>query len=170
MKEIRDQTISDPETAIEIVSDIFGSYELPPDLVAKVAEHLSISPMLPSFLMNFYHTLQEPSGSRALLCALTIALGYFIGGFMPLLPYFFVGPHDAFVALRWSIATMAVALFLFGYGKTCFLSGWLGKRSLRRGLVGGAQMVLVGGVAAGSAMGLVKGFQILAGSSDQNDS
>jgi VIT1/CCC1 family predicted Fe2+/Mn2+ transporter len=125
--------------------------------------------MLPSFLMNFHHTLPEPSESRAVLCALTIALGYFIGGFVPLVPYFFVGPHDAFVALRWSIATMVIALFLFGYGKTCFVSGWRGKRNVRGGLVGGAQMVLVGGVAAGSAMGLVKGFQLLASSSDDND-
>lgn len=122
--------------------------------------------MLPSFLMNFHHTMQEPSDSRAFFCALTIALGYFVGGFVPLLPYFFVGPHAAFVALRWSIATMAVALFLFGYGKTCFVSGWNGKRNVRRGLVGGMQMVLVGGAAAGSAMALVKGFQLWASSSD----
>lgn len=112
--------------------------------------------------MNFHHTLPEPSDSRAVLCALTIAMGYFIGGFVPLLPYFFVGPTDAFVALRWSIATMVIALFAFGYGKTCFVSGWKGRRNVRRGFIGGAQMVLVGGVAAGSAMGLVKGFQYLA--------
>ncbi|KAJ6166751.1 Vacuolar iron transporter cccA [Penicillium chermesinum] len=120
-------------------------------------------PELPSFLMNFHHTLPEPSGSRAVICAITIALGYFIGGFVPLLPYFFVGPTDAYLALKWSIATMAVALFIFGYGKTCFVSGWKGRRNIRKGVVGGLQMVLVGGVAAGSAMGLVKGFQLLAG-------
>lgn len=62
---------------------------------------------------------------------------------------------------------MVVALFLFGYGKTCFVSGWKGSRNVRRGLIGGLQMVLVGGVAAGSAMGLVKGFQLMAsGGSD----
>lgn len=124
--------------------------------------------MLPSFLMNFHHTLPEPSDSRALICALTIAFGYFLGGFVPLLPYFFVGPNDAFLALRWSIATMAVALFIFGYGKTCFVSGWKGSRNCKRGLVGGLQMVLVGGVAAGSAMGLVKGFSMLAESSSDD--
>lgn len=88
---------------------------------------------------------------------------------MPLLPYFFVGGNEAFVALKWSIATMVVALFAFGYGKTCFVSGWKGKRNVRRGLIGGAQMVLVGGVAAGSAMGLVKGFQFLAEESGGGD-
>lgn len=162
LKETESQTMTDPSGMTDTISDIFAPYELPPHLVSELTRHLSTSPMLPSFLMNFHHTLQEPSGSRALICALTIALGYFIGGFVPLLPYFFVGPHDAFVALRWSIATMVVALFIFGYGKTCFVSGWKGRRNVRRGLIGGLQMVLVGGVAAGSAMGLVKGFQLLA--------
>lgn len=83
---------------------------------------------------------------------------------MPLLPYFFVGPHDAFIALRWSIATMVVTLFLFGYGKTCYVSGWKGASNIRRGVIGGVQMVIVGGLAAGSAMALVKLFQALADS------
>ncbi|KAG2412357.1 hypothetical protein HFD88_009914 [Aspergillus terreus] len=162
LKETQTQTMTDPDSVADTVSDIFASYDLPPALVAELTRHLSDSPKLPDFLMNFHHTLQEPSGSRAVICAVTIAMGYFIGGFVPLLPYFFVGPHDAFVALGWSIATMVVALFLFGYGKTCFVSGWKGARNVRRGLIGGCQMVLVGGVAAGSAMGLVKAFQLLA--------
>ncbi|EIT76870.1 VIT family-domain-containing protein [Aspergillus flavus] len=167
LKETESQTMTDPAGVTDTISDIFAPYDLPPHLVSELTRHLSTSPMLPSFLMNFHHTLQEPSGSRAFICALTIALGYFIGGFIPLLPYFFVGPNDAFIALRWSIATMVVALFLFGYGKTCFVSGWKGSRNVRRGLIGGLQMVLVGGVAAGSAMGLVKGFQLMAsGGSD----
>lgn len=49
------------------------------------------------------------------------------------------------------------------------MSGWKGSRNCRRGLIGGFQMVLVGGVAAGSAMGLVKGFSMLASSSDGGD-
>ncbi|KAJ5155406.1 Vacuolar iron transporter cccA [Penicillium capsulatum] len=162
LKDTQTQTMTDPASVSTTISEIFEPYELPSDMVAQLTNHLSASPMLPSFLMNFQHTLPEPSESRAVICALTIALGYFIGGFVPLVPYFFVGPHDAFVALRWSIATMALALFLFGYGKTCFVCGWRGRRNIRKGLVGGFQMVLVGGVAAGSAMGLVKAFQLLA--------
>lgn len=154
--------MTDPASVSTTITDIFEPYELPSELVAQLTSHLAASPMLPSFLMNFQHTLPEPSESRAVICALTIALGYFIGGFVPLLPYFFVGPHDAFIALRWSIATMVVALFLFGYGKTCFVSGWKGRTNVRKGFVGGLQMVLVGGIAAGSAMGLVKAFQMMA--------
>ncbi|KKK14120.1 hypothetical protein ARAM_006073 [Aspergillus rambellii] len=163
-KKTEKQIVTEPESVADTVEEIFAPYELPPQLVSELTRHLSASPMLPSFLMNFHHTLEEPSSSRAVTCALTIALGYFVGGFVPLLPYFFVGPHDAFVALGWSIATMVVALFLFGYSKTCFVSGWKGARNVRRGLIGGLQMVLIGGIAAGSAMGLVKGFQALANS------
>ncbi|RAH67764.1 VIT1/CCC1 transporter family protein [Aspergillus aculeatinus CBS 121060] len=162
LKETKKEIQNDPASVTDTIADVFAPYDLPSELVGELTRHLSTSPMLPSFLMNFHHTVQEPSGSRAWVCALTIALGYFIGGFVPLLPYFFVGPHGAFYALQWSIATMVVALFLFGYGKTCFVSGWKGSRNIRRGLIGGLQMVLVGGVAAGSAMGLVKGFQMLA--------
>lgn len=158
--------MTDPASVSTTIEEIFEPYELPAELVSQLTSHLSASPLLPSFLMNFHHTLPEPSGSRAVICALTIALGYFIGGFVPLLPYFFVGPRDAFVALRWSIATMVIALFLFGYGKTCFVSGWSGRRNVRKGVIGGFQMVLVGGVAAGSAMGLVKAFQLLANGSE----
>lgn len=162
LKKTCHQTATDPETTGTLISDIFAPYELPPQLVSDLTSHLADSPNLPSFLMNFHHTLPEPSGSRALTCALTIALGYFIGGFVPLIPYFFVGPEDAFHALAWSAATMVVALFVFGYGKTCFVSGWTGRGDVLRGLFGGAQMVVVGGVAAGAAMGLVKLFQLLA--------
>ncbi|OKL58760.1 hypothetical protein UA08_05578 [Talaromyces atroroseus] len=162
LKKTREQTLTDFDATTTIIADIFEPYDLPAQIVSDLTKHLIDSPKLSSFLMNFHHTLPEPSGSRAVTCALTIALGYFIGGFVPLVPYFFVGPQDAFSALKWSIATMAVALFLFGYCKTCFVSGWKGRENVKGGVYGGVQMVIVGGVAAGAAMGLVKLFQTLA--------
>jgi hypothetical protein len=54
-----------------------------------------------------------------------------------------------------------VALFLFGYSKTCFVCGWRGKRNVMKGLWGAGQMVLVGSAAAGAAMGLVRLFDKL---------
>ncbi|KAK9321067.1 VIT family-domain-containing protein [Lipomyces orientalis] len=169
LKETREQAVVHPSSTAAMISDIFDPYDLPSTLVADLAAHISQSPNLPYFLMKFHHALPEPSESRAITCAITIALGYFVGGFVPLLPYFFVGPHEAFYALRWSVATMVVALFLFGYGKTCFVSGWRGSQNIRRGVIGGLQMVLVGGLAAGSAMVLVKAFQSLASSGSPDD-
>ncbi|KAK9365290.1 VIT family-domain-containing protein [Lipomyces kononenkoae] len=161
LKQTREQTVTDLSSTAAIISDIFAPYDVPSTIVADLTAYLSVSPNLDSFLMTFYHTLPEPSESRALNCALTIALGYFVGGFVPLVPYFFVGPHEALCALRWSISVMVVFLFLFGYGKTCLVSGWRGQQNIRSGIIGGIQMVVVGGIAAGSAMALVKAFQVL---------
>ena len=109
--------------------------------------------------MRFEHTLPESTHSRAFTCALTIALGYFLGGFIPLLPYIFVNQNEVDLGLYWSIGIMAVALFVFGYVKTCFVAGWTGGRRVLGGIRGGVEMVVVGGVAAGAAMGLVVAFE-----------
>lgn len=109
--------------------------------------------------MHFQHTLPEPASCRAMTCALTIALGYFVGGFVPLLPYFFVTKTQVTLALCWSIGIMLMALFVFGYVKTCFVVGWRGRAYVLQGLIGGVQMVVVGSAAAGAAMGVVKAFK-----------
>jgi VIT1/CCC1 family predicted Fe2+/Mn2+ transporter len=93
----------------------------------------------------------------------TIALAYFLGGLIPLLPYLCVGENEVLLGLYISIAVMAVALFSFGYVKTCIVTGWEGARCVRMGLFGGVQMMVVGGAAAGAAMGLVKAFDGMGG-------
>lgn len=108
--------------------------------------------------MHFQHMLPPPSSSRATTCALTIAFGYFVGGFIPLLPYMFVPQSHVLLGLYWSIGIMIVALFIFGYVKTCFVAGWRGWRAIGKGTRGGAEMVIVGSLAAGAAMGLVVAF------------
>ncbi len=154
----RDLIATTPTSVCTSISAIFEPYDLPCSTVDVFTMHLSESPKLLDFLMHFEHALPEPAGSRALTCALTIALGYFIGGFVPLLPYFFVHNDQVTLGLCWSIAIMVIALFVFGYAKTCFISGWSGRRNVLQGMLGGGQMVVVGSVAAGAAMGLVKAF------------
>ena len=51
---------------------------------------------------------------------------------------------------------MIVALCSFGYVRTCAVRGWSGGSCVLAGVRGAREMVIVGGVAAGSAMGLVK--------------
>jgi len=159
LDQTRSLVATNPPAVAETVSEIFTSYDLPPALVSQLSEHFTRSPHAPSFLMRFSHQLHEPASSRALTCALTIALGYFVGGFVPLLPYFFVaGENAVYKGLVWSIGIMVMALFGFGYVKTCLNSGWSGWRNFWSGVKGGGEMVVVGGVAAGAAMGLVKAF------------
>lgn len=155
----------DPHSTCNMISSVFSEFDVPQTVVDDLTMHLSKSPRLPDFLMRFHHSLAESPSSRAFVCALTIGLAYFFGGLVPLLPYFFVPGDRIDIALGCSIGTMIAALFVFGYTKTCFVSGWRGSRNAWKGTIGGVQMVVVGSVAAGSAMGLVKAFNALASDS-----
>lgn len=147
-----------PFAAAESVRDTFAEFDLPPVLVDDLVAHLTKSPKLLPFLMQFHHNMPEAAPSRAIVCAMTIAGGYFLGGFIPLLPYFLVPRSEVLMALYYSLGVMVIALFAFGYGKTCFVTGWRGKTNAWKGTKGGLQMVIVGGIAAGCAMGLVRLF------------
>lgn len=153
-----DEVARTPSAAATSISEVFAPFELPQNLTDDLAFHLAKSPHLTQFLMNFQHNLPEPAGSRAITCALTIAAGYFLGGFIPLIPYFLVPRTEVLLALYISLGVMALCLFIFGYVKTCFVSGWKGSRNIMDGTKGGLQMVVVGGLAAGCAMGLVRLF------------
>ncbi|KAH8897013.1 putative calcium transporter [Thozetella sp. PMI_491] len=163
-KETRSQTQAlvktNPKAAEARVRNVFSQYSLPPSTLDDLTTHMTRSPLLVDFLMQFQHCAEEPPSSRAFVSAMTIAMGYFFGGLLPLAPYFFV--QDLMMGLWISVAVMAVTLFLFGYCKTCVVTGWSGSRCVLKGVSGGVQMVIVGGAAAGAAMGLVKFFDGLA--------
>lgn len=159
------QISEDPCSVAEGIREVFAPFAVPEKTLNDLTAHLSASPRLVDFVMQFQHGEQEPASSRALTSALTIALGYFLGGMLPLAPYFFVGEEDLFLGLYVSVGVMAVALFAFGYAKTCIVSGWKGSRCVWQGCSGGLQMVVVGGAAAGAAMGLVKAFDSIADAS-----
>jgi VIT1/CCC1 family predicted Fe2+/Mn2+ transporter len=154
--------ISNPASALADIKDTFAAYDIPQPILDDLTSYLAKSSKLSDFLMHFHHHVSEPASSRAFTCALTIALGYFFGGFFPLLPYFFVGNDGILVALCWSIGSMVLALFSFGYVKTCFVQGWTGRSNVIKGIYGGFQMTFIGSLATGMAMALVKGFDSLA--------
>jgi VIT1/CCC1 family predicted Fe2+/Mn2+ transporter len=154
----KEEVATSPSAAAASISEVLAPFELPHTLTDDLSLHLLKSPHLVQFLMHFQHTLPEPASSRAMTCALTIAAGYFFGGFIPLLPYFLVPRTEVLLALYWSLGVMALCLFIFGYTKTCFVSGWKGTKNTWEGTKGGLQMMVVGGIAAGCAMGLVRLF------------
>jgi len=155
----RDLMVASPKCVSEAIFDIFTPYNIPISTVNDLTKSLAESPQLLDFLMHFGHVLPEPSGSRPLTCALTIAAGYFIGGLIPLLPYIVVDRHEVILALYWSIVIMFGALFVFGYAKTGITGGWNGRGRVVKGIKAGFQMVIVGGVAAGASMALVRAFE-----------
>ncbi|KAL2803050.1 VIT family-domain-containing protein [Aspergillus granulosus] len=146
---------SSPSETAAIVYDIFAAHGVPDDAIAPINASLHASPdRLREFLIHFHHKESEPDCNQAWTSAITLALGYFIGGFIPLIPYFIV--NQVLVALYCSVAVMAVTLLVFGYIKTGVVRGWAGKENIFAGVRGGLQMVVVGGVAAGAAIGLVR--------------
>ncbi|KEZ42991.1 Vacuolar iron transporter [Scedosporium apiospermum] len=155
---------NDPVSVHSDIRDVFKPFELDRSDLESLVDHLAASPKVVDFLMQFHHCSLEPPTNRAFTSAFTIAMGYFLGGFIPLLPYFFV--DQVFHGLYISVGVMALALFVFGYVKTCVVCGWRGAHRVLQGIYGGLQMVVIGGVAAGSAMGLVMAFNHISDSSD----
>lgn len=108
--------------------------------------------LMVDFIIRYGKGLEEPAENRQLQSALTIGGGYFAGGFVPLLPYFFV--HKVGTGLGLSVILMTITLFWFGYIKAQISMSdncTLGKK-----ISEGIQMVAVGGVAAGAAWFFVK--------------
>lgn len=156
-----------PVKTASLVHEILSPFALSDSTIAETTTTLQQNPKtLVRFLMNFHHKESAPDASRAYTCALTLALGYFCGGFVPLVPYFCVGPEEVITALIWSASVMAVTLFLFGYVKTCVVRGsWFSRSDIFAGVGSGCQMCLVGLVAAGAAVLLVRGIEGVGGDS-----
>lgn len=146
---------NDPQETSSIVRETFAPYGLSDVAIEDITRDLHASQdRLCEFLLTFHHRETEPDCNQAWISAITLALGYFIGGFIPLIPYFIVS--QVMVALYWSICVMAITLLVFGYVKTCVVRGWSGRDNVLAGVRGGVQMCCVGGVAAGAAIGLVR--------------
>ncbi len=142
-----DETVKFPDIEKKEVTDILTNYGLPKAKSAPVVEALSHDQKRwVDFMMRFELGLEEPDPHRAGQSALTIALSYVAGGFIPLAPYFFIS--DVPNALTVSVVVTLMALFLFGYFK--------GRVTGLNPLKGGLQTVLVGGLAAGAAFLLAR--------------
>src|ERR1700692_4920555 len=101
----------------EEIYEIFEQYSVPRAAATPVLEALKQNPTAwVDFMMRFELGLEEPAANRAHRSALTIALSYIAGGFVPLLPYMLVpqGPDAALEALKLSVLITLVALGLFG--------------------------------------------------------
>lgn len=103
-----------------MVRETFSPYGLSDSAVADITRDLHASQdRLLEFLLAFHHREMAPDCNQAWTSAITLALGYFIGGFIPLIPYFIV--QQITIALYWSIGVMAITLLVFGYVKTLSL-------------------------------------------------
>jgi predicted membrane protein (TIGR00267 family) len=100
-------------------------------------------------MMDFELRLPEPDAGRAWSSALTMGLSYFVGGLIPMLPYFFM--RRAEQALLVSVVITVVILLVFG-----FLKNWVAIRTRKAGVWGAVQTLIVGALAAGTSYAIVR--------------
>jgi len=136
-----------PEMEAAEVADVFRSYGLNDETVAAVVQGIREDrTRWVDFMMRFELGLEKPDPRRARNSALTIALSYMAGGFVPLAPYFFFrSVHQALIG---SVVVTLLALLVFGYTK--------GRFTTSRPLRSAWQTALVGGLAASAAFAIAK--------------
>ncbi|KAG1796998.1 VIT family-domain-containing protein [Suillus plorans] len=105
---------------------------------------------LTPFLLKFGEGMEEISIRRVYSSALTIGLGYLVGGIIPLIPYFFV--PQAHVALVYSCIVTGIVLLIFGAVKSRVTGAGQGVGGY---IWGAVSTLLVGGTAAAAAFALV---------------
>lgn len=136
------ETVELPDIETEEVAKVFRDYGLSEAQMAPIVTAItSDQKRWVNFMMRFELGLEEPDPSRAGRSAGTIAASYIVGGLVPLTPYILM--NDVVSALWVSVGVTLLALFVFGSIKGYFT----GVKPLR----GGAQTVLVGGLAAAAA-------------------
>ncbi|PBK63182.1 membrane fraction protein [Armillaria solidipes] len=109
---------------------------------------------LTAFLLKFGEGLEEVPTKRLYISAFTIGMGYLLGGLIPLLPYFFFA--RAATGLIYSCIVTGIVLLIFGAVKARVTGAGTGALSI---LWGAISTLLVGGIAAGAAFGIVKALE-----------
>ena len=129
------------------VEEVFASYGLTPQEIEPVIAAFRQRPKdWVDFMMRFELGLEEPAPQRALQSAVTIALSYVAGGFIPLSPYMVLPTPGA--GLAFSAAITMLALAIFGYVKGTFTGTFPWKSAW--------QTLFIGGLAAGAAFAIAK--------------
>jgi predicted membrane protein (TIGR00267 family) len=101
-------------------------------------------------MMDFELRLEKPNRSTAWISALVMGLSYFLGGIIPMIPYFAFKNINH--ALFTSIGITVFILIVFGY-----LKGILTGCTQRDAVLGSIQTLFVGTLAAATSYGIVRG-------------
>ncbi len=135
------------EVEIDEVRKVFLAWGLS-DVVAEEAtqEIIKDDKRWVDFMMKHELGLEAPDPKRASKSAFNIGLSYVVGGFIPLLPYFYV--DTAMEGLKISAIITLVCLYVFGFFKSKLtgVNPWWG----------GAKVMMIGALAAAAAFGIAK--------------
>ncbi|KAG7857549.1 hypothetical protein KL939_003437 [Ogataea angusta] len=141
-----------PDSIAGEVGDVMIEMGASEETIQSFVRDLEADPKtMIDFVIRYGRGLEEPADGRQLMSALTIGSGYFFGGFVPLIPYFFTSTVGTGLII--SVVVMIFTLFWFGYFKTIVSMGDDTPHYIR--VSEGLQMVAIGSFAAGCAWGLV---------------
>jgi predicted membrane protein (TIGR00267 family) len=138
------------EVEIQEVRDVFLGWGLSKETAEEATQEIiKDDKRWVEFMMKFELGLTEPDPKRARKSAMNIGVSYIIGGFIPLMPYFFV--DDAIKGLEISAAITLVCLYIFGFFKSKItgIHPWWG----------GLKVMFIGAVAAATAFAIAKLIQ-----------
>ncbi|EXK23682.1 hypothetical protein FOMG_19557 [Fusarium oxysporum f. sp. melonis 26406] len=134
------------------IHDIFAEYGISHEASTAVVQSLRANPdMYIKFMMHFKLRLEKPGSFKSWLSALFMGLSYFIGGLIPMVPYFCF--KNVYHALFASIGISVVILLTFGYVKA-HITGLDTKESA----FSAVQTLVVGAFAAATSYGIVRGL------------
>ncbi|KAK7913896.1 hypothetical protein PG985_011599 [Apiospora marii] len=146
----RDEVVHKPEAERQEIFEILGGYGISRRAAEPLVEELARDPAeWVRFMMDFELRLEKPDANRAWVSAVTMGLSYFIGGLVPMIPYFLM--RRAADALFVSVGITVVILLVFGY-----IKNWVTIRNKRAGVKGALQTLLIGALAAGTSYGIVR--------------
>ncbi|MDF3076828.1 MAG: iron transporter [Sphingobacteriaceae bacterium] len=136
-----------PEKEKEEVREVLEEYGISGSSQKLVVDEMALDKdKWVKFMMRFELGLEEPHLSRARNSAITIAVSYVVGGFIPLSPYFFT--ESSLDALTFSVAITLLALFVFGYFKS--------KATGQPAFWGALKTTAIGALAASAAFLIAK--------------
>ncbi len=139
-----------PEREKEEIREVFEGYGLTPEAQEIVVEAISKDKdKWVDFMMRFELGLEKPNPNRARNSALTIGISYIVGGFVPLVPYFYV--NDPKSGLLYSAEITLLALLVFGYFKS--------KVTDQNPWIGSLKVASIGAAAAAAAYFVATLFQ-----------
>ncbi|KAK3116951.1 Protein ccc1 [Teratosphaeriaceae sp. CCFEE 6253] len=140
-----------PKAEEEEIYEIFEQYGIARTQSKGVVEGLKANEdMWIRFMMDFELKLEKPRTKMAWIEGLVMGVSYFLGGLLPMIPYFaFTNVNHA---LFTSIGITVLVLVVFGYVKALVT----GCRQADAAW-SAVQTLIVGAVAAGASYGIVRG-------------
>jgi vacuolar iron transporter family protein len=145
------QEIKDlPHVEKQEVKDFFAELGLSEEVQEKATlEIIKDDDRWVTFMMKHELGLDKPDPKRAGKSAFNIGASYIVGGFVPLLPYFFV--TDGITGLKYSALFAIISLLIFGYFKS--------KMTGMNPITGALKVAVIGALAAGCAFAIAKLIQ-----------